>query len=138
MLDLTPLVHDPVRGRYRSSLRLDRIDVALSVSPHEDEPPEAVEERLRQVTLRVLARLESILDGVSAELVPVKNEAWLRDGEAPLDTVRFKRKLRLTALALDADGAVTLHWLDGGLFWGHAVVAGLDDALELDYATIEG
>jgi len=61
----------------------------------------------------------------SAELLPLKNSAWLDEGAPTIDASEFQSLLSLESLTVSSDGSFEFWFDDGGLFWGHAIrVAG--------------
>jgi hypothetical protein len=71
------------------------------------------------------------------ELLPVKNEFWLQDGEADLAEADMLARLRPSGVTfyIDPDGiGFDFFFADGGLFAGHSIVVGgnsEDDALHV-------
>ncbi|HST61981.1 MAG TPA: DUF2262 domain-containing protein [Longimicrobium sp.] len=55
------------------------------------------------------------------QLLPMKNEGWLDDDEEPLTPAEFRARMRLEAIAVEADGSFTFWHNDGDLFWGHSI-----------------
>jgi len=53
------------------------------------------------------------------ELLPVKNDSWLEEGEVPLTPKAFKSKMTLTSINLRPDGNFAFWYDDGDLFLGH-------------------
>ncbi len=77
-------------------------------------------------TARALWRDESgwrrrIRDYVVAQMLPLKNEAWLSDDETELDAVTFANRLRLETIAVYPDGRFEFWFLDDDMFGGHAI-----------------
>lgn len=56
------------------------------------------------------------------ELLPLKNDDWLSDGEGPVAVEEFRKRLRLECVTVYSKGDVEFIFGDGGLFAGHAVV----------------
>jgi hypothetical protein len=59
---------------------------------------------------------------VAANLLDVKNAAWLDEGQSPVTASEFQEKLKLTGVEIEERGAFVLHFDDGDLFWGHTIV----------------
>lgn len=55
------------------------------------------------------------------ELLPMKNEGWLDDGEDELTPDEFLARMTLESLHVHADGSFDFWHDDGDLFWGHAI-----------------
>ncbi len=64
---------------------------------------------------------QRIRDYAVQELLHVKNENWLDQGEAELGAEQFMNKMRLQAITVHADGSFVFWHDDGGLFWGHSI-----------------
>jgi len=75
-----------------------------------------------------------IVDFAVKSLLPVKNEAWLDEGEAELDADQFKKRVTLESITVYSDGAFEFWYDDGDMFLGHVImvvgslVGGLDRA----------
>lgn len=63
---------------------------------------------------------------IVAELLPLKNDTWLEEDEAPLEAEEFLRRLTVSSVAVGGDGSFDFYFDDGDLFWGHAVIAAFD------------
>jgi hypothetical protein len=57
----------------------------------------------------------------SKELLSLKNENWLDEGEEELTADDFRKRLTMSSLTLDPDGSFTFWFDDCGLFFGHTV-----------------
>lgn len=66
------------------------------------------------------------------ELLPLKNESWLDDGDVELDQQEFTRRMKLESISVGSDDSFSFSFNDGDLFWGHqiAVSGTLTDGLE--------
>jgi hypothetical protein len=137
MIDSKSFVFDPPRRRFQAGFRLDDVNVVVTVAP-----PAQTEQFPEQAFARafdwIFRQWEKILEYCAKELLETKNSGWLKDGEAPWDASRFKRKLRLREISVHEDGGVTLTFLDGGMFWGHWVVVEANAHLTLESATLAG
>ena len=56
-----------------------------------------------------------------AELLTVKNESWLEEGQAELSEADFLSAVRLTSVSVDAYGGFDFWYDDGDLFYGHSI-----------------
>lgn len=63
-------------------------------------------------------------DYAVAELLPLKNDAWLGDDEKPLTARQFKARMTLEAITIDAEGCFEFWHDDGDLFYGHSIQIG--------------
>jgi hypothetical protein len=56
------------------------------------------------------------------ELLGVKNDNWLQEGELPLTAEAFLSRMTLESIGFSKGGKIDFIYDDGDLFWGHAVV----------------
>lgn len=65
------------------------------------------------------------------ELLPIKNDFWLDEDEAPLTPEQFLSRMRLESIAVAKNGRFDFWHNDGDLFWGHLIqISGtLDEGL---------
>jgi hypothetical protein len=79
-----------------------------------------------------------------SELLELKNDGWLHDGEPPVSAEAFQGLMQLEGLTFYHEGSVVLYFEDGenaersGLFCGHAIVVSMDSDDQFTRATIEG
>lgn len=55
------------------------------------------------------------------ELLPLKNDSWLDEGETPLNPNDFKSRMTLKSISIHADGSFDFWHDDGDLFYGHSI-----------------
>lgn len=55
------------------------------------------------------------------ELLPLKNDSWLDEGEAELTPDEFENRMTLESITVYADGCFDFWHNDGDLFWGHSI-----------------
>lgn len=72
------------------------------------------------------------------ELLSLKNENWLDEGEDELVADDFRERLTLSSVTLDPDGNISFWFDDGDLFWGHCVVVSGTLAGGFESADING
>lgn len=56
------------------------------------------------------------------KLLPLKNENWLAEDQSPLTEEAFRGHLEVQSIVAEDEGAFTVYFDDGDLFWGHAIV----------------
>jgi hypothetical protein len=56
------------------------------------------------------------------ELLPVKNESWLAEGESKMTARQFKEKMRLRSITVSPDGSFEFSHEDEELFWDHEIL----------------
>jgi hypothetical protein len=62
-----------------------------------------------------------IADYAVQELLPLKNDSWLGEGEAEVTAEQFKACMKLEAVTVNPDGSFEFWHNDGDLFWGHSI-----------------
>lgn len=62
-----------------------------------------------------------VTDLAIAELLDLKNRAWVQDDEEPLSVEQFLAAIRLTSITVAPNGSFHFWYDDGGLFFGHAI-----------------
>lgn len=60
------------------------------------------------------------------QLLGLKNESWLREGEAPVSADEFRRSLRPSEIVFHSDGEVSFFLEEGQGITGHTIVAIMD------------
>ena len=119
-------------------LPLGRTTVTYRVYKTPTEDRDAVQHRT-EPALRWLMQYSSRAAARTAdELLPLKNENWLREGESEATKVDFLRKLNLFDVKVDLSGHLHLTYAAGDLFWGHEIVVGLTDEQDYEYFTLQG
>lgn len=66
-------------------------------------------------------RQERINEIILKELLSLKNEMWLEDGERELTPVEFLKRIALESISIGFDGGFEFGFDDGDLFWGHMI-----------------
>jgi len=68
------------------------------------------------------------------ELLGLKNEGWLQEGEASLNADEFLRRVSIETIQINPPGDFDFWYDDGDLFWGHSITVsgsldeGINDA----------
>lgn len=75
---------------------------------------------------------------IVAELLPLKNETWLEEDEAPLSDRAFLSRIALEAVHIHADGLAEFYFEDGDLFFGHTIIAAREANGEISDVQIAG
>lgn len=97
----------------------------------------------------VLALAKSVLGDTSGilrramgkaveDLLLMKNEAWLDEGEAPLSETAFLERLTPCGISFYSRDLALIYLDDGDLFWGHTIEIELNDKGEFGAACITG
>lgn len=56
------------------------------------------------------------------ELLEIKNDTWLEEGESELTAKQFVARMTLTSVSVSSDGEFEFWYDDGDLFCGHSIV----------------
>lgn len=75
-------------------------------------------EALWKAQVRWKKRIE---DFIIEDLLPLKNESWLGEGEKELTPKEFKARMSLDSISLEPDGVFEFWYNDGDLFFGHSI-----------------
>ncbi|MDG3007298.1 DUF2262 domain-containing protein [Paludisphaera mucosa] len=81
---------------------------------------------------------QRIEDYAVQELLPLKNENWLDEGEAELTARQFQSRMTLKSITVNSDGSFDFLHDDGDLFGGHSIQVGGDLSRGPTYADIPG
>lgn len=65
---------------------------------------------------------QRVRDYAVRELLALKNENWLEEGELELTADQFKARMKLEAISVDPSGSFEFWHNDGDLFWGHSIL----------------
>jgi hypothetical protein len=55
------------------------------------------------------------------ELLPLKNDFWLEEGQEELTADLFANSLQLETIAISSNGSIEFYYNDGDLFFGHTI-----------------
>src|SRR5512133_2887828 len=58
------------------------------------------------------------------ELLDLKNDGWLQEGEPPLSASEFVARMSLCNIGVYPDGSYESWFDDGEMFWGHSILIG--------------
>lgn len=81
---------------------------------------------------------DKINNQVTKKLLPLKNENWLNDNESKITESDFVNRIKLGSILFFGDLSYELVYNDGNLFWGHQIVANLNEKNELTNIDIQG
>lgn len=81
---------------------------------------------------------ERIVNYIVAQLLGLKNDAWLDEDETEFNAEAFKSRLTLNSINVGADGSFEFWFDDGNLFWGHSIRVSGSLSKGPTFAGIEG
>lgn len=96
--------------------------VQLSLSMDDRVDREVQIERARKLWAELDAWFGRVIEFAIADLLPIKNRAWLDENQPPIDAGEFERAMRIESITIHSDGSVDFWFDDGDLFWGHAIM----------------
>src|SRR5207249_3318350 len=62
-----------------------------------------------------------IRDFAVQKLLPLKNDAWLDEGEVEVTADQFQDRMTLDSITVYPNGSFEFWHHDGDLFWGHSI-----------------
>ena len=63
-----------------------------------------------------------VRDYAVSELLELKNDTWLGEGETEFTPATFKAQMKLESISVDPAGGFEFWFNDGDLFWGHTIL----------------
>ncbi|MCJ8311738.1 MAG: DUF2262 domain-containing protein [Saccharospirillaceae bacterium] len=81
---------------------------------------------------------KKITDYAVSQLLELKNENWLSEGEQKLDAAAFINSMKLESITVYPDGEFEFWHNDGDLFWGHSILISGTLTEGPNYAEIPG
>jgi hypothetical protein len=72
------------------------------------------------------------------ELLPLKNESWLDEGEVEVSANEFKPKVKFESVTVIPDGSFDFWPLDSHLFRGHSIQVSSNPSVGSTHADIPG
>lgn len=93
--------------------------VTLSLEPDGAGKLDAALDAARSLWKDQQAWAERISDYAVRELLPLKNDCWLEDGDAALTVGQFRDRMTLESVTVRPNGSFEFWHNDGDLFWGH-------------------
>jgi hypothetical protein len=122
--------HDHELGRFTLDRRLNWYTaetewngdvIALNVRPDDSGTIDAALQVARALWKNQKQWGKRIGDYAVQELLPLKNENWLEEGEAELTADQFKARMTLESVTVEPDGSFDFWHNDGDLSWGHSI-----------------
>ena len=95
----------------------------LDLGEGQEEEARTLAARVEGWTVRGVAEAKAY---AADELLALKNDVWLDEGEAPIDVAAFARSLALSGVNAFPDGSFEAYFDDGDLFWSHSVRVDVD------------
>lgn len=89
-------------------------------------------------TEKLLPALAHIENSMVEEMLALKNESWLEDGDAELSKREFQKEIKIYGVNTYEEGSVHIYYKANDLFWGHEIQTSLDDEQKYESSTIVG
>lgn len=96
--------------------------MSVSVSLDEQESPQPGFKTIEALCADTAHWSKKITDYAVAELLPLKNENWLDEGQQSLSPEEFIEAMELISITVYPDGEFEFWHNDGDLFWGHSIL----------------
>ena len=124
------VLHDATLGRLDYNRRFGWFegraewcgqDVKIRLSCTRSEEPTAVLDVATRLFKEQARWDRRVREYAVEQLLPLKNDSWLDEGEEEMSAADFLSKMSLESISLDEEGDLTFWHNDGDLFWGHAI-----------------
>ncbi len=127
--DLGTLPWDDDLNWYCGKVELDDLKTELCLNPDKDGKIDNTLKRAKAIVSRIDHFRQLAEEFAVDQLLELKNDVWLEDGEPIVTAGEFKSRIALESISFIADGQVEFWFHDGQLFFGHSitVVLGADD-----------
>jgi hypothetical protein len=135
---LNALSYEERFGCYTGAVEIDGVPIDLMLHTDDADDLEPALQRARELLAGFSDYSRRAEEYAVQELLPLKNDIWLEEDEAPVTAAEFKQRMILEALVFYAEGDVTFYYQDGDLFWGHTIELRLDAADNFIHADIPG
>jgi uncharacterized protein (TIGR03067 family) len=123
---------------YHGKVRVAYAWFDLSLNPDEGTDASNALSRAKQIVEDFERYRRMTADYAVDGLLELKNNTWLEEGEEALSANEFRARMKLEAITVEADGAVTFWHHDGDLFWGHSIQVCIDGNDECTSTDIPG
>ncbi|HSD83193.1 MAG TPA: DUF2262 domain-containing protein [Anaerolineae bacterium] len=122
-------------GRYRTAAHGE---VPFAISLDATPSVEAALHDARELIPRLAEALAAAQAYACDQLLALKNEVWLEEGEGPVTAADFRARLTIDSIGVYANRKAEFFFRDGGLFWGHTVLLSWSESQGFVSADIAG
>jgi hypothetical protein len=121
---------DPQFGLFKLNKRVNwfegqaewcGVSVSLALKLDHSNNPDPVLQTARELWKAMEAWRQEVNAFAVSQLLDLKNDTWLADGEEEVTAQRFVETMRLEAISVYPDGRFVFWHNDGNLFWGHSI-----------------
>lgn len=126
-----PSIHNKLIGQlvFDESLQQFSTDYNLNGSPLHLYVETAYREKAKEILIQVEGIINHITEFdqqarsfAATQLLDLKNEVWLDEDEVELSINEFIYHMSIESISFEEDGAVSIWYADGDLFWGHSIM----------------
>ncbi len=89
-------------------------------------------------TEKLITQLNDIELKMVEEMLTLKNESWLEEGDKAFSKEEFRKEIKLYAINTFEDGSAELYYKANDLFWGHEIQTSVDSVQNYESSTIVG
>lgn len=107
---------------YATTIAIGKRKVRLLIESDRKRTIENVCRKIHQQGLFKRDYLDRLLAALVKDMLPLKNENWLDEGDKPVTAVRFRKSLSLSEILVTSNGSYECIFDDGEQFWGHDLV----------------
>ncbi len=87
---------------------------------------------------KLIPKLNDIEYKMIEEMLALKNESWLEEGDNELSKEEFQKEIKLYGINTYEDGSAEIYYKANDLFWGHEIQASIDKGQNYESSTIVG
>jgi hypothetical protein len=118
---LGPLRYNAELNWWEGALPTAAVAIKVYLSLDECSDEEALLSTAEAVCRALASWRQRVEDFAVRELLPLKNESWLEEGEPEITPEEFRNRMSLESISFYPDGAFEFLHDDGELFWGHSI-----------------
>jgi hypothetical protein len=118
---LGKLTLDRSVGWYEGTVRVGMKKIQISIDPDDIDNPEATIESAERLVITIKDWDKKARDLAAKELLSVKNDFWLEEGEAEVTAEQFKKRMKTKSITVHENGRFDFWYEDGDLFLGHSI-----------------
>jgi hypothetical protein len=87
---------------------------------------------------KLIPQLSDIENQMIEEMLALKNESWLEEGDNELSKDEFQKEIKLYGVNTYQDGSAEIYYKANDLFWGHEIQTSIDNEQKYESSTIVG
>lgn len=87
---------------------------------------------------KLIPKLIDIENQMIEEMLAIKNESWLEEGDNELSKDEFQKEIKLYGVNTYEDGSAEIYYKANDLFWGHEIQTSINNEQKYESSTIVG